>query len=195
MVATISPQKLAELRRVGHVDLIDVRTPVEFREVHVDFARNLPLDRLDAASVTALRQCPGDHPLYVICRSGTRGNQACQMLEASGFTQVYNVEGGTLAWDAAGLPVIRGKKAISLDRQMRIVAGSLVLLGVVLSIVAAPYWIGLSAFVGAGLIFAGITDICPMITMLSRMPWNQVKDPECAPTPGTPATPSSCCGT
>ena len=85
-----------------------------------------------------------------------------------------NVEGGTQAWDAAGLPVIRGQKAISLERQVRIAAGSLVLTGAVLSHWVHPWWIGLSGFVGAGLIFAGITDTCGMGLLLARMPWNNV---------------------
>ena len=197
MVATITPQKLAELHRHGQaVDLIDVRTPVEFREVHVDFARNVPLDRLDPGAVMKVRQCPSDQPLYVICRSGNRAKQACEKLEAAGYTQLVNVEGGTLAWDAAGLSVVRGKKAMSLERQVRIAAGLLVLTGAVLSVTVHPYWVGLSAFVGAGLVFAGITDTCGMGMILARMPWNQVKG-SCATTPtGAPSAPtSSCCGT
>ena len=171
MVATISPQKLAELQRQGtKIDLIDVRTAVEFREVHVSFARNLPLDRLDPLSAGVK-----DQTLYVICRSGSRGQMACEKLEGAGYN-VVNVEGGTLAWDAAGLPVIRGKKAMSLERQVRIAAGSLVLIGVILSLAVHPYLIGLSAFVGAGLVFAGITDTCGMGIILSRMPWNQVEE-------------------
>jgi rhodanese-related sulfurtransferase len=174
MTATITPRKLAELRSAGNlIDLIDVRTPVEFREVHVDFARNVPLDRLDAPSVQAARGKNAGQPLYVICRSGSRGKQACEKLAAAGIN-VVNVDGGTLAWDAAGLPVVRGKKAISLERQVRIAAGFLVLVGAVLAMTVHPYFAGLSAFVGAGLMFAGITDTCGMAMILARMPWNQV---------------------
>lgn len=177
MAATITPQKLAELSRQGlAIDLIDVRTPVEFREVHVEFARNIPLDRLDAAQVSASRKSAADQPLYLICKAGGRGNQACEKLQAAGLSNVINVEGGTQAWDAAGLPVTRGKKAMSLERQVRIAAGALVLTGVILSLTVHPYLIGLSAFVGAGLVFAGITDTCGMGMILARMPWNQVKD-------------------
>jgi rhodanese-related sulfurtransferase len=174
MIAIITPKKLAELRSAGHsIDLIDVRTPVEFREVHVDFARNVPLDRLDPQSVQQSRGQNGNQPLYVICRSGNRAKQACEKLAAVGIS-VVNVEGGTLAWDAAGLPVVRGKKAISLERQVRIAAGFLVLVGAVLAMTVHPYFAGLSAFVGAGLMFAGITDTCGMAMLLARMPWNQV---------------------
>ena len=180
MLTAISPKQLAEVRSSGKsVELLDVRTPVEFREVHVDFARNVPLDRLDAQALKAKRS-DSSGPVYVICRSGNRGKQACEKLAAAGL-DVVNVEGGTLAWEAAGLPVIRGKKAISLERQVRIVAGFLVLLGAVLAMTVHPYFAGLSAFIGAGLMFAGITDTCGMGMLLARMPWNQVS----TETPGT----------
>jgi len=175
-VNTISPQQLNELKSSGQdVDLIDVRTPVEFREMHIEFARNVPLDRLDAAQLSAERN-GSDQPLYVICRSGSRARQACERLLSSGLTNVINVEGGTQAWEQAGLPVVRGQKAVSLERQVRIAAGTLVLIGSVLGAFVHPYWIGLAAFVGAGLIFAGITDTCGMAMLLARMPWNQVRN-------------------
>ena len=174
MTTTISPKQLAEVRLAGKkVELLDVRTPVEFREIHVDFARNVPLDRLDVHALMTERNGSVSEPLYVICRSGSRGKQACDKLAAAGLS-VVNVEGGTLAWDAAGLPVVRGKKAISLERQVRIVAGFLVLVGAVLAIAVHPYFAGLSAFIGAGLMFAGITDTCGMAMLLAKMPWNQI---------------------
>jgi rhodanese-related sulfurtransferase len=175
-VTTISPQQLAELSKSGKLDLIDVRTPVEFREVHVKYARNVPLDGLDPISEMQGRNSSRDEPLYLICRSGSRGGQACERFQAVGFTNVINIEGGTLACVEAGLQVVRGKKAISLERQVRIAAGSLVLLGVLLGWLVHPVFLGLPAFVGAGLVFAGITDTCGMGMMLARMPWNQVKD-------------------
>lgn len=173
-VTTISPQQLHDLVQAGEpVELIDVRTPVEFREVHVTFARNMPLDQLDPKQLT-VGQTGSLKPVYVICRSGSRGKQACEKIIAHGFTNVVNVEGGTMAWDQAGLPVVRGKKSISLERQVRIAAGALGLIGAVLGYFVSPHWIGLSGFVGAGLMFAGITDTCAMGLMLARMPWNQV---------------------
>jgi rhodanese-related sulfurtransferase len=177
-VSTITPQQLAELcRGNGKLDLIDVRTPVEFRELHVEFARNVPLDRLDPVALLQSRRRSADEPLYVICRSGSRGLQACAKFLAVGFTNVVNIEGGTLACVEAGLPVVRGKKAISLERQVRITAGLLVLLGAVLGGLVHPAFIGLSAFIGAGLVFAGVTDTCGMGMLLARMPWNQAKEP------------------
>jgi rhodanese-related sulfurtransferase len=175
-VATISPRQLAERHQAGSVDLIDVRTPVEFREVHVEFARNVPLDRLDTAAIVQTRNGSPDEPLYVICHSGGRGRKACEKLLAAGLTNVVNVEGGTTACVEAGLPVVRGRKAMSLERQVRIAAGLLVLLGVLLGWLVHPVLYGLSAFVGAGLVFAGVTDFCGMGLLLARMPWNQCRD-------------------
>jgi rhodanese-related sulfurtransferase len=176
-VSTITPQQLAELcKGNAKPDLIDVRTPVEFREVHVEVARNVPLDRLDPVALMQARNGSQDEQLYLICRSGNRGRQACEKFLAAGFTNIINVEGGTLACVDAGLPVVRGKKAISLERQVRIAAGLLVLLGALLGWFVHPALIGLSAFIGAGLVFAGATDTCGMGMMLARMPWNQVKE-------------------
>ena len=172
-VTAIDPQAFAKLCNAGEKpDLIDVRTPVEYREVHVGIARNVPLDRLDVAAQMQGRNGSATEPLYVICRSGSRGQQACEKFVQAGFSNVVNVEGGTLACVEAGLPVVRGKKAVSLERQVRIAAGSLVLLGAALSFVH-PAFVGLSAFVGAGLVFSGITDTCGMGMILARMPWNQ----------------------
>lgn len=193
-VTSISPKQLYDCLAAGQaIDVLDVRTPVEYREVHASCARNVPLDQLDVAQVMAGH---GDstRPLYVICRSGGRGQQACEKFRAAGFTNVINVEGGTQAWDQAGLPVVRGKKAISLERQVRIAAGSLVLLGATLGAFVHPYWIGLAAFVGAGLVFAGITDTCGMGMLLARMPWNQVPAAPSKPvTAPAPQQETTCC--
>ncbi len=172
MTTTISPRQLHELAQSGQaIELIDVRTPKEFQEVHVTFAKNVPLDQLDCSKIAGERKSK-DLPLYVICRSGSRGRQACEKLVAAGCANVINLDGGTLAWDQAGLPVVRGAKVMSLERQVRIAAGTLVLTGIGLSFLH-PGFAGLSAFVGAGLIFAGITDTCGMGMILAKMPWNR----------------------
>lgn len=169
-MSTLSPTQLRELCQSGQcIELIDVRTPVEYREVHLDLARNVPLDQINPVDIMQGRS---DQPLYVICRSGSRGKQACELFHKAGFTNVINVEGGTMACVEAGLPVVRGKKAISLERQVRIAAGLLVLTGVALGFLH-PAFFGLAGFVGAGLVFAGITDTCGMGMILARMPWNQ----------------------
>jgi rhodanese-related sulfurtransferase len=179
-LATITPRDLHAQSLAGKpVLLIDVRTPAEFQELHAAPATSIPLDQLDPSAAAALRAAP-DQPLYVICRSGSRGRQGCEKLVAAGVTNVINVEGGTLAWEQAGLPVVRGKATISLERQVRIAAGSLVLLGVILAVALHPAFIALSGFVGAGLVFAGVTDTCGMGLLLAKMPWNQVSCSACS---------------
>ena len=189
-VATISPKQLHELFEAGAaVELIDVRTPVEFRQVRVTFARNLPLDRLDAARLAAERH-GAEQPLYVICRSGARAAQACAKLHSAGFANVVNVEGGTLAWDQAGLPVVRSKQTIPLERQVPIATGSLVLAGTALGALVDPYWYGLAALIGAGQMFAGLSGNCLMANMLAKAPWNRGPESSVAAAPAA----KSCCG-
>ena len=107
---TISPKQLADLGICGNI--IDVRTPVEFREVHAESARNIPLDTLDPEGLRAEMSGRAEQTLYVICKSGARAAKAQRQLMDAGCTNVINVEGGTDEWVAAGLPVVRGKKAI-----------------------------------------------------------------------------------
>jgi rhodanese-related sulfurtransferase len=160
----ISPAELQSLlARDAALLVVDVSTPAEFAGSHVPQARNVPLDKFDSKAV------PANQPVYLLCRSGTRAVRAAGKI-ANGIV----VEGGTQAWIAAGLQVTRGaSKVISLERQVRIAAGSLVLTGVILGWRVHPGFFGLSAFVGAGLVFAGITDFCGMGLLLARAPWNQ----------------------
>ena len=168
---TISPPELQKiLAENPHATVLDVRTPVEFVEVHVPQARSVPLDDLKPGSLTL----PKDQPVYLLCRSGQRATKAAEKLAKGGFTQPVVVEGGTLAWIEANLPVTRGTtKVISLERQVRIVAGAIVFIGVLLAHFVNPNFIWLSGLVGAGLVFAGITDFCGMGLLLARLPWNQ----------------------
>lgn len=178
---TISVQQLAERNSSGSTDVIDVRTPVEFREIHASMARNVPLDSLDAQRVMTERNGSSQEPLYVICRSGSRSTKACQKFVDAGFENVVNVDGGTMAWEQAGLPVKRGKKAISLERQVRICAGLITLGGSTAAMITGNvYLAAIPAFIGAGLTFAGITDTCGMGMMLAKMPWNQCRDESCS---------------
>lgn len=170
----ITPKQLHEEIRSGKkVTLIDVRTPAEYGEVHVTCAKNVPLDRISTAKHAEIPDHASE-PTYVICKSGGRSKMACDKLVAAGYTNIVNVEGGTSACEQAGLPVARGKKVMSLERQVRIAAGSLVFIGTLLGAFVSPWLLILPGFVGAGLVFAGITDTCGMGMMLARMPWNQV---------------------
>ena len=168
---TISPLDLNKLFAAQPgLALVDVRTPVEFAEVHVPQARNVPLDQLQSGAVPVAK----NQPVYLLCRSGQRATKAAEQLAKQGFADPIVVEGGTLAWIEANLPVTRSAgKFISLERQVRIVAGTIVLAGVLLAYFVDARFIWLSGFVGAGLIFAGITDFCGMGLLLAKMPWNK----------------------
>lgn len=173
MPATITPSDLALLiERDPSTRVLDVRTPVEYGAAHVAQARLLPLDSLDRGKVEAVFG-GGTGPVYVLCKAGGRARKACDALAAQGLADAIVVEGGTDAWIAAGLPVERGRAAISLERQVRIVVGALNLTAAVLALAVSPWFAALCAFFGAGLLFAGITDWCGMGLMLARMPWNR----------------------
>jgi rhodanese-related sulfurtransferase len=172
---TISPAELQKLlaTQTG-LSLLDVRTPLEYSEVHVPQARNVPLDQLSPKALFDVGQLRKDQPVYLLCRSGGRATKVAEQFAREGFDQAVVIEGGTQAWVEAGLPVTRSAvKVISLERQVRIAAGLLVLTGLLLGWFVHRGFFGLSAFVGAGLIFAGVTDWCGMGLLLAKMPWNQ----------------------
>jgi rhodanese-related sulfurtransferase len=172
---TITPAELQKLL-VSQPDLclIDVRTPMEFDEVHVPQAQSIPLDEINPKDLAKSGQIRQEQPVYLLCRSGGRAAKAAEKFARDGFGQPFVVAGGTLAWIEANLPVTRGQiKVISLERQVRIAAGLLVLLGLLLGWFVHRDFFGLSAFVGAGLVFAGVTDFCGMGLLLGRMPWNR----------------------
>ncbi len=177
MPENISPRELQNrLQNNDPIRIIDVRTPAEFGNIHVRNAENIPLDHLDTAS---LASNPGeDGFLYFICQSGGRSKKACDIMSTTGFNRVVNIEGGTAACETAGLPMVRGRKAISLERQVRIAAGLLVVSGVLLALFGGTTefkfaGLCLAGFIGAGLVFAGITDTCGMGMIIAKMPWNQ----------------------
>jgi len=187
---TISPQAVnLEMRDGKQICLIDVRSPAEFDRVHARGARLIPLDRISPAEIAAARSGTSD-PIYLICHSGSRSAKAYEKLSDTGIGQVFSVEGGTAAWEAAGLPIVRGPgRVISLERQVRIAAGSLVLIAVALTLAVHWAFIFLAAFVGAGLVFAGITDFCGMGLLLAKMPWNN-RTRGCGARSQTPETPN-----
>ena len=151
--------------------LVDVREPVEHAEEHVEGAQLIPLGELERRASEITRE----RPLVVMCRSGKRGDQALATLQALGFSEAKNLTGGILAWKDAGHPVARGEKNVfPLMRQVQIGIGLGVLLGVILSKVVHPNFIFLSAFFGAGLLFAGLSGWCGLAMLLSKMPWNRV---------------------
>lgn len=172
--ATMPPALVAQRLAEGNAqNLLDVRTPAEYASVHAKDARLIPLDSLDVKQAWEARPAK-DQPIFVLCKSGGRAAKARDRFLAAGISDVICVEGGTDAWERAGCPVVRSdRKVISLERQVRIGAGTLVLAGVALGFLVHPGFFALSAFVGAGLVVAGITDWCGMGMMLARMPWNR----------------------
>ena len=169
-IPTCPPSEAKQRHAAGLTHLIDVRTPAEHRALHAEGVTLIPLDQFNPAALKA--SVPAGKTIYLLCKSGGRAKMAAQKLVDVGCPCVV-VEGGTEAWAAANLPVVRGKSTISLERQVRIVAGLLVLIGVVLGFTVHPYWFGISGFVGAGLTFAGITDTCMMGMLISKCSWNR----------------------
>ena len=169
---SISATEGAKRLRAGKAVLIDVRTPAEFRELHAAGAINHPLDSLSPLEVAQQHAAAGQE-LLLICRSGNRSATAHSQFLREGIEHAVSVEGGTQSWEREGLPVERGRKTLALDRQMRILAGSLVVLGVAIGWFVYPLGYVLAAFIGAGLVFAGVSDSCPMSQMLAKMPWNR----------------------
>ncbi len=172
---TITVQELnTRLQQEPGLALVDVRTPVEYAEVHVPQARLTPLNQLNPQGLAGDGTAAKDRPVYILCRSGQRATRAAEKFAAEGYSEPIVVEGGTLAWIDAGLPVERGQvKVISLERQVRIAAGSLVFIGSALTWLVHPGFLAIPAFVGAGLVFAGVTDFCGMGLLLAKAPWNQ----------------------
>lgn len=156
--------------------LLDVRTPAEFAEIHAPGSVLVPLHALDPVKVRGMMA--GKTGCYLLCRSGTRAKQAAAKLHAAGLDNLFVVEGGMEGWAAAGLSVNRGRRQISLERQVRITAGILVLLGATLGYFVALPWVILSALVGGGLLFSGLTDTCGLGMLLARMPWNNHRTPD-----------------
>lgn len=179
-IATIKAADLAGLwEKNSGLTVIDVRTPGEFASVHAAGARLEPLHDLDAGNFASTHS-PQDAPVYILCKSGVRATQAAEKLLAAGVAQPIVVEGGTDAWVAAGLPVERkGRNVIPLDRQMRATAGALIFLGALLALTVHPLFSWIPLLMGCGLFVSGITGICPMTSVIARMPWNQDSGQTC----------------
>lgn len=153
-----------------NAQVIDVRERAEFAGGRVAGAKSLPLGEIEKRAA----ELDPRKPVYVMWRTGRRSAEAQKKLKARGFADVINVTGGFEAWKNAGLPFERDENAPwSLERQVRFAAGSLVLTGVVLAVLIHPYFVWLSAFIGAGLVFAAVTDTCAMGMLLAKMPWNK----------------------
>lgn len=162
---TISPAQAQRLVN-GGARLIDIRSADEFARVRLPRAENRPLDRLDTIA--------HDGPVVFHCKSGMRTAANAERLAHAASGEAYIVAGGLEGWRKAGLPVEATQGApMEIMRQVQITAGLLVLTGVLLGAFVDPLWFALSAFVGAGLTFAGISGWCGMAQLLAIMPWNR----------------------
>jgi len=167
----ISPREaLALIQKDLQDKLLDVRSPLEFSEVHIKDSINVSIDML-SAKINDLVQSKQSY--IVLCRTGNRSPMAADMLMQSGIHGVKVMQGGMTRWQKEGLPVIKGEGGISLERQVRLIAGSLVLLGIVLSWFVHWAFIFISAFISCGLIYSGLSDNCLMGMLLMKLPYNK----------------------
>ena len=181
--ASVSPRDAARLVEGGQAWIVDVREPDEHRREHVAGASLHPSS---AFSPTGFPAATAGRRVLVLCRSGGRAGKVVAAMRAAGRTDVDVIEGGITAWMAQGLPVVRNAKApIPIFRQVMIAAGAMQLGFTVATAVTGNLWFLLgTGFVGAGLFFAGASGICPMATVLGKMPWNR-------PSSATPAAPAA----
>jgi len=172
---TITPLDLNKLLSTNNsLTLLDVRTPAEFNGAHIAGSVNIPLDQLNPFQFLKNNYLASEQKVYILCQSGTRAQNAAKLFDKDGLGGAVVLEGGISAWIKEGFKVkVGNSKVISLERQVRIAAGSFVLLGVLFGKFVHPgfYWI--SVLVGAGLINAGITNWCGMGLLLARFHWNQ----------------------
>lgn len=165
----ITCNELTGLLAQGRCQLVDVREPVEFAEERITGAQLIPLGELEKRS----QEIDKTRPVIVMCRAGSRGQQALAKLQALGFTQVRNLEGGILAWKAAGQPIECSQRTVlPLMRQVQLIIGLGVLTGSILALTVNPLFALIPAFFGAGLTLAGSTGWCGLAILLAKMPWN-----------------------
>jgi glyoxylase-like metal-dependent hydrolase (beta-lactamase superfamily II)/rhodanese-related sulfurtransferase len=170
-IEMISPNEAAKiLKQDRQAKILDVRSAMEVSQTHIDNSINIPIDMI-SAKIGELNQSKQNY--LVLCHSGTRAAMAADMLMQSGIHNVKVIEGGIARWEKEKLPVIKGQGGISLERQVRVIAGGLVLTGVILAWLLHWGFIFISVFVGSGLVYAGLTDNCLMGMLLMKLPYNK----------------------
>jgi rhodanese-related sulfurtransferase len=167
----IDSATLAGWRRDGtDITVLDVRSPGEFGGTHIPGSYNVPLDTLGEHAAQIQRHV--EHPVVLVCRSGMRASQAEQKLAAAGMSNVFVLEGGMVAWERSGGEVNRGKARWDIERQVRLVAGSLVFVFVIASI-WVPALRYLAGAMGLGLAVAALANSCVMGALLAKLPYNR----------------------
>jgi rhodanese-related sulfurtransferase len=171
MNVNVTASELDRLIRQGGCCLVDVRQPVEFAEEHLSAARSIPLGELTERAEEVGR----NQPVIVMCLGGKRSEEARARLAEMGYPDVKSLEGGLLAWKAAGFPVERSqRKCLPLMQQVQLMIGLGTFVGALLAILANPWFAVIPAFFGAGLIMAGATGWCGLALLMGKMPWNRV---------------------
>jgi rhodanese-related sulfurtransferase len=184
-IRTISPAELAHRQDNGEAPLlIDVRSAREYEQVRARDARWMPLDRFEPARLPELLDDPGagrQRPVFLICQSGMRAEKAARQMLAGGLPNAIVVAGGTEAWARSGLPSVRkpGAPTLSLEQQVQVSLGILLVLKVVFGFAIHPAFFLLVGGLGLGLVWAGVTRSCGLSRLIERMPWNR--------SPGAPA--------
>lgn len=167
------PSMRTFLERDPDALVVDVRTPAEYESSHIDGSVNLPLGRAEPYLERLAADARG--PMVLVCQAGPRAEQFRDRLAEAGSARASVMTGGMNAWEADGAPVVRGKERWSLERQVRLAAGSIVLVSVLMSLVWQPtIWV--AAFIGAGLTFAAVTNTCGMAMALSKLPYNRPRN-------------------
>jgi len=185
---SIQTDSLQKKMQNAATQLIDVRSPAEFSEGHIPRAINIPLEEVPQR----INDIATEGDVVITCASGARA-KSCKMRDFAENQNVLVLEGGTNAWQKKGLPLVgtSGVNTLPIMRQVQIGAGSFILIGFLLAWLLHPLWLGIPLFVGAGLLFAGVSGFCGMALILARMPWNQSG----STAKGTPAKQQSCCMT
>ena len=156
---------------IDQYQLVDISSPSEYAREHIEQSINIPMDQLQSAS----DRLNSNKRIIFLCQMGSRTKSAAQTIETLPGNEKFCLEGGLVKWKQLGLPTVLDKKApIEIMRQVQIIAGSLIILGVVLGYTISPWFILLDLFIGCGLLFAGITGFCGMAKLLAYLPYNKI---------------------
>ena len=173
-IPVITPPEARRRLNEGSAVLVDIREPLEHAREAIPGAQLCPLSQLDRETLSTLA---GENAQAIIfhCQGGRRTSDNADRLRACSLPETYLLEGGLAGWKSAGYPTrIDRTRPIELQRQVQIAAGSLILLGLLLAWIVSPFFVGLTAFVGLGLVFAGLSGWCGMARLLAVLPWNRL---------------------